>query len=512
MTHLRFRALVFMMAAAGCGPVAGRDGADLSPVPNGGLGTKADDPNHVEKADLAGVVGTAYNDVTVDGGCPQGAASCAGPIDPSAGCGPVEICGADGTGNGIDDNCDGIVDETCVCRPGDVESCFLGPPGKHHVGACTDGTQTCEGAGEFGSWGKCHGSIGPHAETCDRLDNDCNGCADDSLCCAAVLDCPGPGDPRIAPSQPYTDVPLLGGQFYSGQAQAWNWTIDGGPCDQLFKTTTGNTPQQSFSLINSHKENAMAHYTLSGDYTVTMTVLDTQGQTQTCTWVQHISGPGLRFELCWDKTGDVDLDLHVHEPGDTSNWFQDPSLKTSFDPSPHDCNYSNCKAENYGSTMSVPEPMPSWNYTGSQLSQCIGSPSGQEWASNLNACANPRLDIDNIFSVGVPENINIDKPKQGETFRAMVHDYSQNGAPGDQHPLVNIYCGGKIVATYGQTPNQVAGFDQGGGWARGSMWRVADVTTQVDTNGNTTGCMVNALHPPATPTSGYWLTTDDTSY
>src|SRR5207253_187358 len=44
------------------------------------------------------------------------------------------------------------------------------------------------------------------------------------------------------------------------------------------------------------------------------------------------------------------------------------------------------------------------------------------------------------------------------------------------HPLVNIYCGGSLKATYGQTPNQVAGFDFGTANAGAELWRVADAT------------------------------------
>ncbi len=444
----------------------------------------------------AGDGGNKYQNVGVDGGCDGGTGTaCGSPIAANAGCGAVELCGANGAGNGLDDNCDGLVDEICVCRPGDVESCFLGPPGKHGVGACSDGTQTCESSGEFGVWGKCQGSIGPHAESCDNLDNDCNGCADDSLCCAPLLDCPAPGDPRIADQPPYTDVALPGGQFFSDQAQSWSWTIDGGPCDRLFKTTTGSPPVQSFTLTGAHSENASVHYTLSGDYTVTMTVVDKQGMSQSCTWVQHIVGPGLRFELCWDQTGSVDLDLHVHQPGNTTGWFSSTA----------DCYYDDCAAWDYNGLMSK------WGYSISPIAECIGSPDGPDWQANLMGCANPRLDIDDIADVGVPENINIDKPQNGQTFRAMVHDYAQSGIKGDQHPLVNVYCAGKLMATYGQSPNQLVGFNKGGGDSKGSMWRVADVTVATDASGNTTSCTVNALHP-ANMTTGYWTTVDDPTY
>src|SRR5262245_52186400 len=49
---------------------------------------------------------------------------CHGAIAANAGCGPVEDCGPTGSGNGADDNCNGVVDEGCSCRPGSVERCF----------------------------------------------------------------------------------------------------------------------------------------------------------------------------------------------------------------------------------------------------------------------------------------------------------------------------------------------------------------------------------------------------
>src|SRR6266511_4009732 len=61
-------------------------------------------------------------------------------------------------GNGVDDDCNGKVDDGCPCTPGEVARCFLGPPGKRNQGACTDGQMTCIGSREFGQWGDCDGS------------------------------------------------------------------------------------------------------------------------------------------------------------------------------------------------------------------------------------------------------------------------------------------------------------------------------------------------------------------
>src|SRR6185436_10136257 len=86
------------------------------------------------------------------GGACSGAGGACAPVAP--GCGNMEVCG-----DGLDNNCDGEVDERCPCTPGQVQACFKGPPGRRGVGACQDGMQRCQGAGEFGTWGACEGGI-----------------------------------------------------------------------------------------------------------------------------------------------------------------------------------------------------------------------------------------------------------------------------------------------------------------------------------------------------------------
>ena len=72
--------------------------------------------------------------------------------------------------DGLDNDCDGIQDEGCPCTEGDTQACGL------DVGACMPGTQTC---GADGMWGACEGDVGPMGESCDGLDNDCDGSADE---------------------------------------------------------------------------------------------------------------------------------------------------------------------------------------------------------------------------------------------------------------------------------------------------------------------------------------------
>jgi hypothetical protein len=72
-----------------------------------------------------------------------------------------EVC------NGIDDDCNLIVDENinCSCMNGAVEQCGS------DVGECVIGTRTCANS----TWGNCTGGVAVQSEVCDNLDNDCDG-------------------------------------------------------------------------------------------------------------------------------------------------------------------------------------------------------------------------------------------------------------------------------------------------------------------------------------------------
>ncbi len=86
--------------------------------------------------------------------------------NPNVNPGATEICG-----NGIDDNCDGQVDEDCPCIVGTVEACG------NNVGACQQGTRTCMPGGV---WSACVGEVGPSAEVCNGIDDNCDGQIDEN--------------------------------------------------------------------------------------------------------------------------------------------------------------------------------------------------------------------------------------------------------------------------------------------------------------------------------------------
>jgi len=64
-----------------------------------------------------------------------------------------------------------------VCEEGTTQQC-----GTTDVGACQFGTQTCSG----GVWGNCAGSVEPTTETCNNIDDDCNGAVDEDNICGEI--------------------------------------------------------------------------------------------------------------------------------------------------------------------------------------------------------------------------------------------------------------------------------------------------------------------------------------
>ncbi|MCB9526003.1 MAG: hypothetical protein H6702_21890 [Myxococcales bacterium] len=76
----------------------------------------------------------------------------------------------------VDNDCDGNVDEACQCADGAIQNCGT------NEGACTQGRQICQG----GRFAPCDG-VGPIAELCNDIDDDCDGRLDEQV---AAPPCP----------------------------------------------------------------------------------------------------------------------------------------------------------------------------------------------------------------------------------------------------------------------------------------------------------------------------------
>jgi hypothetical protein len=151
------------------------------------------------------------------------------------------------------------------------------------------------------------------------------------------------------------------------------------------------------------------------------------------------------------------MDLHMHRSGSTMPFCTDD-----------DCYYLNCRS--YARL--------NWGYVASDAEVCDAT----------DSCNNPRLDIDNISRFD-PENINLDNPNDGDSFRVMAHMYSGSSTT---DAVVTIYCGGMVRAILGEAPDGT-GFTSSGGSCGGQTWRVADVTMHVDSVTGATDCTVDVL-------------------
>ena len=127
----------------------------------------------------------------------------------------------------LDNDCDGLINEDCECADGDSQVCGAA------IGQCTQGRQICTD----GRWGECDG-VGPTAEICDAIDNDCDGTVDEEIeappCALSVGVCAG------------AHKTCIDGQFNDCDRVQYGPPFQGNEtfCDTLDNDCDGDTDEQ----------------------------------------------------------------------------------------------------------------------------------------------------------------------------------------------------------------------------------------------------------------------------
>ncbi len=123
-------------------------------------------------------VGEGTGDGTASGG------------DATMGSGSGDDGTASGSDDGGDETTGGIElppkpedppgEEKGVCEPGELRFCWTGAPANYDIGICEPGLQQCDAIDlDLGVWGPCQDETFPSDEVCDGFDNDCDGETDE---------------------------------------------------------------------------------------------------------------------------------------------------------------------------------------------------------------------------------------------------------------------------------------------------------------------------------------------
>lgn len=208
-----------------------------------------------------------------------------------------------------------------------------------------------------------------------------------------------------------TDVRL--GVFENGSSEivSRRWRIvDGPPGGANADDIFDPEPPTTAAIVFKPK--------IIGTYELEATVVDAEGRERSCQVEVDVRPREFQVTLTWDGAGD--LDLHVMRDRGTA-WFD----------TTEDCFFQN--------------RTPSW--------------------------ALPGLDSDEDVANG-PENIRVDQPVVGETYRVGVHNF-KNGA--GRTARVQVYCGNQSTPDLDIDSRRLSGAASGTCTSSSDFWRVAEV-------------------------------------
>ncbi len=221
---------------------------------------------------------------------------------------------------------------------------------------------------------------------------------------------------------PQTTLHLYGDQSVpsTGAITKYQWSVDQ-PADN------------KFNLLPSMSEKNVTHeVNVAGTYTYCLDVCDAlycssdlKCKTTACRKVVVIPNEAIHCELTWKTPADQDefnegpdagsdMDLHFIHPYATGPDLDGDGVPDGWFDLSYDCFWYTC------------------------------STSPLEWGTlNPNISDNPRLDRDDTDGAG-PENINLDVPEDGKTYKVGVHYWDDHGF-GASYPRVKCYCWGKLA-------------------------------------------------------------------
>jgi hypothetical protein len=273
-------------------------------------------------------------------------------------------------------------------------------------------------------------------------------------------------DARVAGIRPDELATLDGAQFVVGNVKSYRWTVQKEDCDAVVQDA-------EFTLEGKNERFVKFQPSRPAFYHFTLEATDFAGNMASCQLEVPVEGVGMRVELCWDTSTTTDLDLYLHNPADQAPWFTPGALDISEGLNNTTCNTSNGVAELRNDHARV-----NWGYADSPLGAC-NTPSFDGFLPS-GRCPNPRAADDNNqeIATGTTERMQLDNPRNGETFRVMVQNFSNAPA----RPHVFVYCGGEKAASF-DAPPAPSNFVSPDPGTFGVMWRAADITAFVDAVG-----------------------------
>lgn len=309
-------------------------------------------------------------------------------------------------------------------------------------GVCREGVWQCEGDE---STAICVGEVLPEPETCDGLDNDCNGDVDDFVppkcqtSCGEFLQTCKDGQLKCYARQPKDEV-------CNGMDDDCDGTVDNPELLPLEFCYPGNNTDLDAPYGDCHPGKLKCEYGVKVCRQFkSPTPEQCDGIDNNCNSTIDEGAPDcavvadLRVVLSWNIVNDVDLHLRNPVVGIDSH---NPAA---------------------------------WGPTLNNQGDCFYGNRTPNWDNQASIQDDPNLDRDIIHGIG-PETIRIPKPSTTHPYTIGVHMYNYAAAPSIVDAKVEIYCANVLVSTMYHSFNQPQ-----------QHWVVGDITFD-----NNAQCVFNA--------------------